>query len=379
LEDTLGQSGAAFGAVTGNDIHHGLAQRLRLGISRLAGADIARAEILDATVQRLSAKVQHRLQHGDTPDLIHCHDPLASVAAHLAVRHAAISIPVIQTVHGPWSREALMEGAVPGGAQVSSIRRLEECAFAATAHLIAVDHGQAEILATDFQVPAERITVVPNGIDTVATAALSEMPRPVVIREPYFVVPRRLVKKNGVEVALRAIGRLQSSTVLAVAGDGPLLPQLERTAAALNVLPRVRFFGSVPPAVLMPLMRGALGVVIPSVPVNGVVEATSLAALEGMACGTPVLVSEIGGLREIVRRAAVGFLFPAGDHAALASAMRVLEAMPAGELAVLRHRTRCAAAAFDLQYWFSAIQAVYDRTLSATSASCLTAHRSLRR
>ena len=376
LEDTLVQNGAASGAVTGNDLDHGLAQRLRLGISRLAGADIARAEILDATLQRLSAKVEHRLLRGDAPDLIHCHDPLASVAAHLAVGHTAISIPVIQTVHGPWSREALMGGAVPCGAQVSYIRRLEECAFATTAHLIAVDRGQAEILATDFQVPPERITVVPNGIDTVTTAALSEMPPQVVVREPYFVVPRRLVKKNGVEVAIGAIGRLPSPTVLAVAGGGPLQPQLERTAAALGVLPRVRFFGNVSPAVLMPLMRGALGVVIPSVPVNGVVEATSLAALEGMACGTPILVSDIGGLREIVCRAAVGFLFPAGDHAALASTMRVLEAMPAGELAVLRHRTRCAAAAFDLRYWFSATQGVYDRTLSATSASGLTAHRS---
>ena len=368
LERTLGQSGALFGAVTGNDIDHGLAQKVRLGIWRLAGADVARTKTLDASLQLLAEKVQHLLLRGDTPDVIHCHDPLAGVAVHLALRHAAISIPVIQTVHGPWSREVLMGGAVPGGSHVSCVHRLEECAFATAAHLAPVDHGQAEILAADFHVPPERITVVPNGIDSVAIATLSEMPSSVAIREPYFVVPRRLVKKNGVEVALRALARLQSPTVLAVAGDGPLQPQLERTAAALNVLPRVRFLGNLPPAVLMPLMRRALGVVIPSVPVAGVVEATSLAALEGMACGTPIVVSEIGGLREIVSQAGVGFLFPAGDDAALASAMRVLEAMPAAELGMLRHRTRCSAAAFDVHYWFSAIQAVYERTLSATSA-----------
>src|ERR1039457_3230715 len=299
LERTLGKSGTLSGAVTGGDIHFGLVQRVGLGLSRLANAEVGRATILDASLRRLSDKLQILLKGSEIPDVIHCHDALASVAAHQAVRSAAVSVPVVQTVHGPASREALMGGAAPGGAHVSCIRRLEEDAFGSATHLVAVDHGQAEILAADFRVPPGRITVIPNGIDAAATAALSERPSPLVLREPYFLVPRRLVKKNGVEVALRAIARLDSTTVLAIAGDGPLRPQLERTAAALNVLPRVRFLGNLPPAVLMPLMRRALGVVIPSVPVAGVVEATSLAALEGMACGPPNVVSETAGRWEI--------------------------------------------------------------------------------
>lgn len=376
LERTLGQSGVLAGVVTGGDIAYGLAHKLSLCVSRLAGAEVARKRILDASLERLSEKLQHMLQGRDTPDLIHCHDPLASVAAHLALRRTATSIPVIQTVHGPWSREATMGGAMPGGAHISFIRRLEECAFSTTAHLVAVDHGQAEILLADFYVPPEKITVVSNGVDTAAIAALSGMPSPTPIREPYFVVPRRLVKKNGVEVALMAVARLPDSTVLAVAGEGPLRPQLERTAKTLNVLHRVRFLGNLPPTALLPLMRGALGVVIPSIPADGVVEATSLAALESMACGTPIVVSEIGGLREIVSRAAVGFLFPPGDEAALASTMRELGAMPDGELAMLRRRTRRAAAAFDVRHWFDAIHAVYDKTLRAENSSGLAVQES---
>lgn len=370
LERALEQSDALAGAVTGGDLHLGLAQKLSFAASRLGGADFARKRMLETFLQGLSETLQRTLDAGHTTDLIHCHDALASVAADLVLRRAAMSIPLIQTVHGPWSREALMGGAVPGGSHVSYIRYLEERAFAAATHLIAVDHGQAEILTSDFHVPTDRITVVPNGVDTTAIAALSAMPSQVDIREPYFVVPRRLVKKNGVGVALRAIAGLRSSTVLAVAGDGPLRAQLQHTAATLHIPERVRFLGNLPPAVLLPLMRKALGVVLPSVPVDGVIEATSLAALESMACGTPILASDIGGLREIVSKAGVGFLFPAGDAAALAAALREFDAMSTNEVAILRHRTRRAAAAFDLGHWFDATQAVYRNTLSHECFRC---------
>jgi glycosyltransferase involved in cell wall biosynthesis len=368
LERTLGQSDALFGVVTGGDIQFHLMQTLCLGLSRLASADVGRAKLLDASLKRLSDKLQLLLKGSEIPDLIHCHDALACVAACNAVRSVAVSVPVVQTVHGPASREALMGGAAPGGAHVSCIRRLEQDAFGGATQLIAVDHGQADILAVDFHVPPDRITVIANGIDVAATAELSEGQAPLVMRERYFLVPRRLVKKNGVEVALRAIARLDSTTVLAIAGDGPLRRDLERIAAALNIVDRVRFLGKLPPAVLLPLMRRALGVVIPSVPVDGVVEATSLAALEGMACGTPILVSDIGGLHEIVSHADVGFLSPAGDEAALASTMRGLEVMPAGELAALRHRTRLGVGVFDVHHWSTAINTVYRHTLDARNA-----------
>jgi glycosyltransferase involved in cell wall biosynthesis len=371
LEQTLGHSGELTGVLTGGDIAYRLPQKLGLCVSRFAGADVARKRILDTSLERLSEKVQHMLQGRATPDLIHCHDPLASVSAHLALRRTGKPIPIIQTVHGPWSREAIMGGGRPGGAHISFVRGLEECAFSITAHLIAVDRGQAEILAADFKVRPEKITVVWNGIDTAAIDSLSAMPSPRPIREPYFVVPRRLVKKNGVDVALLAMARLQNSIRLAVAGEGPLRPELERAARALNLRHRVRFLGNLPPEALMPLIHRALGVIIPSIPANGVVEATSLAALESMACGTPILVSDIGGLHDIVSHAGVGFLLPPGDEAALASTMRDLGAMPDGDLATLRRRTRQAAAAFDVRHWFSAIHAVYDKAVTAADASAL--------
>jgi glycosyltransferase involved in cell wall biosynthesis len=375
LERTLRKNGMLAGVITGRDCSGGLAHRVGLCVSRLVNADAALRRALNSSLERLSEALGHVLQNHGAPDLIHCHDPLAAVAAHQTLG-GGTSIPVIQTVHGPWSREALMGGAVPGGAQVTCIRRLEETAFSTASHFIPVDSGQAEILVADFRVPVDRISVIPNGVDTAAVAALSEMRLRRPGRQPYFVVPRRLVKKNGVEVALRALARRQSQAVLVVAGDGPLRAQLERTTRALNIVNRVRFLGNAPPRILLPLMRRALGVVIPSIPADGVVEATSLAALESMACGTPILVSEIGGLREIVSRADVGFLFAPGDDAAFAAGMQHIEEMRDDELALLRRRTRQAAELFALQPWFDRIHAVYQNTLRAANSPAQLVHRS---
>lgn len=75
----------------------------------------------------------------------------------------------------------------------------------------------------------------------------------------------------------------------------------------------------------MELMRQADVIVVPSVPAHGVVEATSIAALEGMALGKPVVASAIGGLVELIQSGQTGLLVPPGDARALARAVLSLE------------------------------------------------------
>jgi len=264
-----------------------------------------------------------------------------------------------------------MGGAKPGGAHVARIRALEEEAFTGATHLIAVDMGQARILADSFDVPSNKVTVIPNAVDAAGIATLSAGLGTSGIHEPYFVVPRRLVKKNGVDVAVQAMTLLQHSvSTLVIAGSGPLLDELRHSATNLNLAGRIVFLGDVATEALLPLMRRSSGVIIPSVPSEGVVEATSLAALEALACGAPLIASSIGGLSEIVSRAAAGFLFPPGDAIALAGIMRELEDTPLDRLDVLRKRSLAAAQLFDVHPWFEAIKAVYT-TLSPAIAPTL--------
>jgi glycosyltransferase involved in cell wall biosynthesis len=95
-------------------------------------------------------------------------------------------------------------------------------------------------------------------------------------------------------------------------GDGPERGRLEALARELGVTDRLRFLGARPNAEMPGLLSSAELAVFPSL-----MEATSVAALESMACQLPVAASDVGGLPEIVGPD-VGALFRPGDPADLA-------------------------------------------------------------
>jgi glycosyltransferase involved in cell wall biosynthesis len=102
---------------------------------------------------------------------------------------------------------------------------------------------------------------------------------------------------------------------LLLAGDGPLRGDLEALAGSLGVADRVRFLGvrrDVPD-----LLRAADVFALTSVS-----EAASLTLLEAMATGLPAVVTAVGGNPDVVRAGVDGLLFPRGDAAGCAAALR---------------------------------------------------------
>jgi len=142
-----------------------------------------------------------------------------------------------------------------------------------------------------------------------------------------ILVPRRLFPKNGVEYLVRALPAiLEEAEIEAVLiGDGPERKALGELAEALGVSERVTFLGRRPHAEMPGLLSSGDLVVIPSL-----MEATSVAALEAMACQVPVWASNVGGLPELVDEE-VGGLFPPGDPEAMAAA--VVSGIREGKLA----------------------------------------------
>lgn len=129
-----------------------------------------------------------------------------------------------------------------------------------------------------------------------------------------LVVPRRLFEKNGVEYFVRALPMIvEHHDIEAVLiGDGPERDRLEALATELGVRDRLHFLGARAHDEMPSLLRSAEVAVFPSL-----MEATSVAALECMACGVPVAASRVGGLPEIVDTS-VGALFEPADPADLA-------------------------------------------------------------
>ncbi len=169
--------------------------------------------------------------------------------------------------------------------------------------------------------PVEALT---NGVDTARFRPSGERRRN---GGPTLVVPRRLVPKNGVEYLVRAlpeIRRLVPGVRARLIGDGPERGRLEMLARELQVEESIEFVGARPHGEMPELLSSGDIAVFPSL-----MEATSVAALEAMACQVPVVATAVGGLAEIVS-ADVGALVPPKDPAALARA--VVELLRDGRL-----------------------------------------------
>lgn len=158
-------------------------------------------------------------------------------------------------------------------------------------------------------IPADRLDEVPNGV-AVDEFAL-DAPKTTDI-----LCVGRLVPYKGVHVLIEAMGRVHRETGarLVVAGDGPERDRL-RSLAAQRGAP-VSFLGRVPQADLPGLYASARVTVLPSVNSQ---EAFGIALLESMAAGTPVVASDLPGVREVASLA--GLTAPAGDAEALADAI----------------------------------------------------------
>jgi glycosyltransferase involved in cell wall biosynthesis len=134
----------------------------------------------------------------------------------------------------------------------------------------------------------------------------------------------RLKRYKSVDHLLEAIPavlqRFPALTVQIV-GDGDDRSRLERVAAQLGLERCVRFTGFVPETQKVGILRSLWVGVMPSVK-----EGWGLTVLEANACGTPVVASDVPGLREAVLEGETGLLYPYGDRGALSAALvRMLE------------------------------------------------------
>ena len=100
-----------------------------------------------------------------------------------------------------------------------------------------------------------------------------------------------------------------------IAGEGPLRADLDRRVAELGIGGSVRFLGRVSDEDLVSCYQAADVSVVPTVELEGF----GLVVLESLACGTPVVATEIGGLPEILREPQPDLLVPPADPEALAS------------------------------------------------------------
>jgi glycosyltransferase involved in cell wall biosynthesis len=148
-----------------------------------------------------------------------------------------------------------------------------------------------------------------------------------------IVSPGNLVPLKGHRLAIEALAGLPGATLL-IAGEGPERTALEALIAARGLAPRARLLGSVPPGKMPELLAAADLMLLPS-------EREGLANvwIEALACGTPILIADVGGAHEVLDRPEAGRAV-AREPGAIAAAARDMLASPPGPAAVRRSAER---------------------------------------
>lgn len=196
--------------------------------------------------------------------------------------------------------------------------------------LVLVAPSQGEYLRRQEGVntrPWNRIreVVVPNGITlppatTPEARAHARAALGVGDRELAVGIVARLAPVKAHEVLLEAVAKLAPShpaITLVCIGGGERAAELAALATDLGVAERVRFLG----------MRRDVAALVPGLDVACLTsrfECQPLSVIEAMAAGVPVVVSEVGSLRDMVTDGVEGFSFPAGDASALAGHLATL-------------------------------------------------------
>jgi glycosyltransferase involved in cell wall biosynthesis len=133
----------------------------------------------------------------------------------------------------------------------------------------------------------------------------------------------RASSEKGIDVLLRAFVSLTDlpGARLRLVGGGDALPDHVALAERLGIADRVEFTGEIPDDELVATLRSAAVLVLPSL---SEVEGFGMVLAEAMACGTPVVGSDVGGIPHVIDPHVTGLLVPPGDEEALSAACRRL-------------------------------------------------------
>lgn len=243
-------------------------------------------------------------------DLLHVHYAVPhALAAYLARQVLGAAAPnVLVTLHGT---DVTRIGADP---KFSSLTRF---AVLAGDGITAPSRWLAEEAFRQLGLPHERdIEVIPNFVDTQRFCPARHEIAPA---ERVLVHVSNFRPLKRVDDVVRVFARVRGEVParLHLVGDGPERPRVEALVHFLDLASDVTFFGE--RADVVKILQGSDVFLLPSE-----TESFGLGALEAMACGVPVVASNVGGLPEVVWDGESGFLAPVGNVEEMAKHVRCL-------------------------------------------------------
>ena len=248
------------------------------------------------------------------------------VASHFAlftfpVLRAIRKLPLVVHFHGPWAAESKAEGE--GGLAVKAKWLVERNVYKKADRFIVLSDAFKQVLIRNYNIPSDKIRIVRGGVhadrfDTGLTMDEARDQLGWARDRPTILVVRRLAKRMGLENLVAAVVRVKQQipdVQLMIAGSGPLQAELEDRIQAASLQSHVSLLGFVPDDLLPTAYRAADFSIVPTVSLEGF----GLITIESMAAGTPVLVTNVGGLPEVVRDLSEDMIIPDSEVKTLAA------------------------------------------------------------
>lgn len=290
-------------------------------------------------------------------DVIHAHDWLVAQAAKALKQK--VQLPLVATIHAT-------EHGRNQGIFTDTQRHIHHQEWVLTyeaERVIVCSSYMWDEVASLFELPQHKLQLLPNGVDeAVLTSSLTSVGDDI---EPYeypseqmILFVGRLVREKGVHLLLEAAPAIRAEfpgARFVIVGKGPMSDELVNRAAQLGLSEHITFTGYADDDKRNRLLHAAEVAVFPSL-----YEPFGIVALEAMAAGTPVVVSDVGGLRDIVTHNHNGLkVYPDDAQSIAGQVMRILRNCNLAQQ--LRQTAKAELRRFDWHTIATGTRAVYEQ------------------
>ncbi|NHK29734.1 MAG: glycosyltransferase family 4 protein [Asgard group archaeon] len=250
-------------------------------------------------------------------DILHAHDWLVANAA-IGLKHLYRK-PLVVTIHS--LERGRRSGLFNNGQNM--IDQIENLLIQEAWHNIVCSQYMQSLCHFSFDFPIDKMTIIPNGVrykefsvDLTKKEKAIQHKKYAHLNENIIAYIGRLVPEKGVNILLgaaRYVLEKRPNTKFVIAGEGWHRNELESISRDLGISNKVLFTGYLPDEDFLAYFNVAEILVVPST-----YEPFGIVALEGMATKTPIIVSDVGGLSEIVDHRWTGMKVPADNSSVLA-------------------------------------------------------------
>ncbi|NHJ38400.1 MAG: glycosyltransferase family 4 protein [Asgard group archaeon] len=253
-------------------------------------------------------------------DILHAHDWLVANAA-IGLKHLYRK-PLVVTIHS--LERGRRSGLFNDGQNM--IDQIENLLIQEAWHNIVCSQYMQSLCHFSFDFPNDKMTIIPNGVRfedfsiELSNEEKAKHHKKYALKDENIIAYiGRLVPEKGVNILLGAVEfvhKKHPNTKFVIAGEGWHRNELEIISKNLGISDKVLFTGYLPDEDFLAYFNVADILVVPST-----YEPFGIVALEGMATKTPIIVSDVGGLSEIVDHRWTGMKVPADNSFALAESI----------------------------------------------------------